>query len=53
VDAAGSRNIFQTKEAAIHAIYQKLDKGICATCTKRIFLECQTAKPGGVLSPEA
>jgi sulfate permease, SulP family len=51
VDAAGSRNIFQSKEAGIHAIYQKLDKGVCATCTKRIFLECQTAKPGGTLNP--
>jgi SulP family sulfate permease len=41
VDAAGSRNIFQSKEAGIHAIYQKLDKSICARCDKRIFRECQ------------
>jgi SulP family sulfate permease len=41
VDAAGSRNIFQSKEAGIHAIYQKLDKSICAGCDKRIFRECQ------------
>jgi SulP family sulfate permease len=53
VDAAGARNIFQSKEAGIHAIYQKLDKDICATCTKRIFRECQTSKPGGALSPAA
>jgi SulP family sulfate permease len=41
VDAAGSRNIFQSKEAGIHAIYQKLDKSICARCDKRIFRECK------------
>lgn len=39
-DAEGVRNMFQTKEAAIHAIYQKLDKQVCATCDKRIFREC-------------
>jgi SulP family sulfate permease len=41
VDAAGARNIFQSKEAGIHAIYQKLDKSICAECDKRIFRECR------------
>jgi SulP family sulfate permease len=41
VDAAGARNIFQSKEAGIHAIYQKLDKSICAGCEQRIFLECR------------
>jgi SulP family sulfate permease len=41
VDAAGARNIFQSKEAGIHAIYQKLDKSVCASCDKRIFRECQ------------
>jgi len=40
VDAVGARNIFQAKEAAIHAIYQKLDKDRCAQCDKRIFIEC-------------
>jgi len=41
LDAANYRNIFQSKEAAIHGIYQKLDKDICATCERRIFLECK------------
>jgi SulP family sulfate permease len=41
VDEAGARNIFQSKSAAIHGIYQKLDKSVCATCDKRIFTECQ------------
>jgi SulP family sulfate permease len=40
VDETGARNIFQSKTAAIHGIYQKLDKSICATCDKRIFEEC-------------
>jgi SulP family sulfate permease len=41
MEAAGARNIFQSKEAAIHAIYQKLDRSICEHCEKRIFLECR------------
>jgi SulP family sulfate permease len=45
VDATGARNIFQSKEAAIRAIYQKLDKDRCAKCDKRIFLECGLPKP--------
>ncbi len=34
-------HVFQGKSAAIHAIYQKLDKSICQTCDIRIFLECR------------
>jgi sulfate permease, SulP family len=34
-------NIFSAKEEAIPKIFQQLDKNICATCTARIFLECQ------------
>ena len=40
LDATGARNVFQSKTAAIHGIYQKLDKSICTRCDKRIFLEC-------------
>ena len=40
LEATGGRNIFQSKTAAIKAIYQKLDKSICATCDRRIFKEC-------------
>jgi sulfate permease, SulP family len=43
LDAAGARNVFQSKYAAIHAIYQKLDKSICENCTSRIFSECHTS----------
>jgi SulP family sulfate permease len=39
-DKDGARNVFQSKAAAIHAIYQKLDKAECAGCTARIFKEC-------------
>lgn len=46
IDAAGARNVFQSKEAAIHGIYQKLDRGQCALCTKRVFWECRVAAPG-------
>lgn len=41
VDDIDENHFFQGKTAAIHAIYQKLDKSICATCPNRIFLECQ------------
>ena len=41
LDLAGARNIFQSKAAAIHGIYQKLDRSVCATCDKRIFQECR------------
>ncbi len=41
LEVTGGRNIFQSKTAAIHAIYQKLDKSICSNCDKRIFTECQ------------
>jgi SulP family sulfate permease len=41
MEAAGARNVFQAKNAAIHAIYQKLDKSVCESCERRIFLECR------------
>ena len=41
MEATGARNVFQSKNAAIHGIYQKLDKSICETCEKRVFLECR------------
>ena len=41
MDAAGARNVFQSKNAAIHAIFQKLDRSVCETCQRRIFTECR------------
>ena len=37
----GDENFFKDKNTAIHAIYQKLNKDICATCSARIFSECK------------
>jgi SulP family sulfate permease len=42
LDATGARNVFQSKAAAIHGIFQKLDKERCACCDARIFRECAT-----------
>lgn len=40
LDEIDPRHVFQSKTAAIHAIYQKLNKDICVACEPRIFLEC-------------
>ncbi|MCO6411428.1 MAG: SulP family inorganic anion transporter [Thiogranum sp.] len=40
LDAVDARNVFQSKSAAIHAIFQKLDKTVCAGCDRRVFMEC-------------
>ena len=41
-DDIGERNIFQTKPAVITGVLQKLDKTICRTCCKQIFMECES-----------
>ncbi len=41
LEVIGERNVFQSKVAAIRGIHHKLDKSICADCTRRIFNECQ------------
>ncbi|HSO82338.1 SulP family inorganic anion transporter [Thiocapsa sp.] len=51
IDATGGRNVFQAKNAAIRAIYQKLDKSICATCPQPIFIECGAGQPKLPASP--
>ncbi|TVQ85750.1 MAG: SulP family inorganic anion transporter [Chromatiaceae bacterium] len=54
LDATGARNVFQSKEAAIRAIFQKLDKRICAGCEQRIFRECRTlVLPGAPVADPA
>lgn len=42
----GPTAIFDSKQAAISAIFGKLDRKICATCSARIFLECQGVEAG-------
>ena len=37
----GARNFFPSKKEAIEYVYGQLDKSICATCTVRIFHECE------------
>lgn len=51
LDAIDSRHVFEGKYTAVHAIYQKLDKSICARCDKRIFSECQQEFGPGAADP--
>ena len=41
----GEENFYLTKEEALAGIFNKLDRSICAACTKRIFLECEALPP--------
>lgn len=41
----GRGNIFITKAEAVETIFERLDGDICATCTARIFEECQRIPP--------
>ncbi len=45
LDEIGPNNVFQSKSAALTGIFQKLDKAVCRTCDKRIFLECASIEP--------
>jgi sulfate permease, SulP family len=45
----GFDHFFGTKEEALAALFTKMDPNICATCTNRIFLECQTLPPPVVI----
>jgi SulP family sulfate permease len=40
----GDDHFFATKEEAIPAIYDRLDKSICSNCKSRIFLECDVVE---------
>lgn len=41
----GPDHVFGTKRIAIATIFDRLDRGICATCTIRVFEECKTLPP--------
>ena len=41
----GRDHIFATKRIAIATIFARLDRGICAHCTARVFEECQRLPP--------
>jgi len=38
----GADHIFPAKRIAIATIFDRLDRGICAHCTIRVFEECQS-----------
>lgn len=42
IDEIGPENFFENKKTAVSAIFEKLDKEVCAKCDKRIFMECKT-----------
>lgn len=41
----GRDHIFATKRIAIATIFERLDRGICANCSVRVFTECQRLPP--------
>jgi len=53
VDSLGRDRVFETKDAAIAAIYRTLDVGICAACPVRAFTECRQFLPDGTPRPDA
>lgn len=38
----GEGNVFKSKAEAVARVFERLDRNVCATCTKRIFLECRS-----------
>ena len=41
----GADHIFPSKRVALHAIFGRLDRRICAHCKVRVFDECQALPP--------
>jgi sulfate permease, SulP family len=59
LDKIHANNIFQSKSAALHGIFQKLDKSVCRNCSQYTFRECagvnrnsQPAAPVEVPGPD-
>jgi SulP family sulfate permease len=40
LEKIGTNNIFRSKSAALHGIFQKLDKKVCSNCSLSTFREC-------------
>lgn len=47
----GPEHVFEDKRAALAAIVPRLDGGICARCSVRLFEEC-ARQPGGLAAPQ-
>ena len=45
LEELGTDHIFPAKRIAIATIFDRLDRGICATCTIRVFEECKGLPP--------
>ena len=45
LDELGTDHIFPAKRIAIATIFDRLDRGICAHCTVRVFEECKRLPP--------
>ncbi|MDD3517266.1 MAG: SulP family inorganic anion transporter [Chromatiales bacterium] len=44
MDEIGWNNLFTSKTEAIGHIFERLDKDVCARCTRRIFRECASVE---------
>lgn len=44
-DDIGAENFFQLGDAVFDTLYRRLDAGICAGCTRRIFHPCKQVPP--------
>jgi SulP family sulfate permease len=45
LEELGADHVFPAKRIAIATIFDRLDRGICAHCTVRVFEECKTLPP--------
>ncbi len=45
LDRIGEQNVFRSKRDAIAAIFDRLDRDVCARCRARVFTECASLPP--------
>lgn len=53
IEALGREHVFPDKRSAIGAIFERLDRNICATCRVRVFWECARLPPPAGSESEA